>query len=315
MLRHRVRAFLAGALALGTLVAAPAVAAADCGGVETALPAKQPESGRAPLAVGDSTMLLALPSLARAGFEVNAHGCRGFSEGLALLEARRAAGTLPPVVVIALGADYSVTPSDVRAALRILGGERILVLVTPLELGGSSGSDARVVRAEGHLHPARIRVLDWVAFSHGKGAWFQPDGVHLTLPGARAFARFLAPALSVTVLRTPHPLPRIAPGQPIVLAVAGLPPGARVHVAIREPSAPHTAMLVFNAARRPLLSTVDRRGRTVVRFPWPALFAPDLCGSGTACPAPAPWGGRAPAVVHVCAPHGGPCARRLVRVS
>ncbi len=46
-------------------------ARAGCGGVEIASP-KHKVAPRPPLAIGDSSMLLALPALARVGYKVNA---------------------------------------------------------------------------------------------------------------------------------------------------------------------------------------------------------------------------------------------------
>ncbi|HEY7268089.1 MAG TPA: hypothetical protein VH501_10365, partial [Solirubrobacterales bacterium] len=40
-------------------------------------------------------------------------------------------------------------------------------------------------------NPQRIKVLDWVHYSAGHTSWFQPDGLHLTFSGAKAFARLL----------------------------------------------------------------------------------------------------------------------------
>ncbi|MDO8212365.1 hypothetical protein [Conexibacter sp. CPCC 206217] len=176
-----------------TLAAAPAFA--DCGSVHEYPARKDIGPGLAPLAIGDSAMLLALPDLARAGFDANAHGCRDMHEGLALLRARAAAGALPDVVVIALGANASIDARQVSAALHRLGRTRRLVLVTPRELGGWSGEDARTVRAFGKRLPRRVGVLDWVAHSRGHTSWFQPDGLHLTFDGARAFTKLLARAL------------------------------------------------------------------------------------------------------------------------
>jgi hypothetical protein len=139
-------------------------------------------------------MLLALFDLARVGYEANAHGCRQFPEALALLRQRKAHGTLPHMVVIALGADGSISHEQIGETLGLLCCTRLLVLVTPRELGGGSGSDAATVREEARRHRGRIRLLDWVKFSAGR-AWFQPDGLHLTTAGAAAFTRLLAMAL------------------------------------------------------------------------------------------------------------------------
>jgi hypothetical protein len=181
---------LAVLLAVG-LLALPVSAGAACGGVRTSKPAPHQKRNRtrAPLAIGDSVMLLALDYLARRGFEANAHGCRGFQEGLALLRHKRHVGRLPHLTVVALGADFNITRGEVKAALRILGPDRVLGLVTPRELGGGSGSDAAVVRAAGRRWPNRVKVLDWVRRSRGHGSWFQPDGLHLTYSGALNFAR------------------------------------------------------------------------------------------------------------------------------
>ncbi|HEY5197232.1 MAG TPA: hypothetical protein VIJ51_09420, partial [Solirubrobacteraceae bacterium] len=154
-------------------------------------PSKRPRTYLPPLAIGDSTMIFALPSLAAEGYDANARGCRQFPEAIALLSSLRHAHTLPHLVVIALGANGSVTDPYVREALAVLGHARQLVLVTPREAGGGSGSDAVTVRAQARRHPGRVRVLDWVAYSAGHAAWFQPDRLHLTFAGARAFAALL----------------------------------------------------------------------------------------------------------------------------
>jgi hypothetical protein len=196
----------------------PRNAEADCGGVQTATAEHWRKPYRPPVAVGDSTMLLALPQLAAAGFDVNAHGCRQFSEALTLLAGLAHAHLLPHLVVIALGADGSITSADIAETLRILGRDRELVLVTPRELGGGSGSDAATVRASARERPRQIHVLDWVHESEGHPAWFQPDGLHLTFAGADAFTRSLRQAL-----RYAPPTP-----SPLVCPRASDPPGARL---------------------------------------------------------------------------------------
>lgn len=183
-------------------LAFPAVGHADCGGVYSAGPAHHPRGQRPPLAIGDSTMLLSLPGLAARGYLANAHGCRQFYQALEMLSQLKAQGTLPHMVVIALGANGYVTHTDVGLALGLLCCTRELVLVTPRQLGGSSGENAIVEREEARKHPGRLRLLDWVNYSAGHPDWFQPDGLHLTLPGVAAFTRLLATALPYAY---PHP--------------------------------------------------------------------------------------------------------------
>ena len=176
-----------------TLWAPPERASAACGGVRTAYPPKKDRRFAPPLAIGDSVMLGAVPQVARAGLEVNTRGCRQMSEGLRLLRARR--GTfLPSRVVLALGANWSISFRQLRAALRIVGPRRLLVLVTPRETGGGQSGDAWAMRRAARRFPRRVRLLDWVRHSRGRSGWFAGDGLHLSRTGARAYARLLGRA-------------------------------------------------------------------------------------------------------------------------
>jgi hypothetical protein len=186
-----VLAALVMATAGGAVVYPP-----QCGTDHVVSPPHHPRGQRPPLAIGDSTMLLAAYSLADAGFQVDAQGCRQYGEALQILSRRRAAGTLPHMVVIALGADGAVTHREIGRALGLLCCTHLLVLVTNRELGGGSGSDAQTSREEVARHRNRSKLLDWVRYSAGHGDWFQPDGLHLTTAGAAAFTRFLAQAMA-----------------------------------------------------------------------------------------------------------------------
>jgi hypothetical protein len=171
------------------LISAPA-SHAGCSGVETAKP-KHKVAPRPPLAIGDSSMLLALPALARVGYKVNARGCRQFAEGLGVLRDARRHHRLPRLAVLALGADAAVSAGQIAQARKIMGPKRKLGLVTPRETGGGESKDADVIRNAGQRDPVHIKVLDWVHYSAGHPSWFQPDGLHLTFSGAKAFARLL----------------------------------------------------------------------------------------------------------------------------
>lgn len=175
------------------LLGAPA-AQAGCGGVQHRAARKHLWAGPAPLIIGDSVLLGAMPQVAAAGFEIDTRGCRGWSEGMAVLRARRRAGTLPPEVVVQLGTNFNITRAAIRTALAIVGRERVLVLLTPREVFGEDGADAAAVRAAGRAYPDRILVLDWVRHTQGHSDWFAPDGIHLGPRGASGLARFLRQA-------------------------------------------------------------------------------------------------------------------------
>jgi hypothetical protein len=84
--------------------------------------------------------------------------------------------------------------------------------MTPREVGGYGGPDAANMRNVAKRFPDRTLLLDWVRYTRGRGGWFQPDGVHLTLSGAAGFADFLKIALPYAdppevVEKTPPPPP------------------------------------------------------------------------------------------------------------
>lgn len=192
-------AALAAALALAlALVIAPAAAHA-CGAAKHASAKKRGQGGRAPLVIGDSVLLGGVPQAASAGYEVDARGCRQFGQALGMIAARRRAKTLPHLVVIALGTNGSIRMSQIREAMKLVGRGRKLGLVTPRELGGGSGSDARVIRAAGRRFPDRVIVLDWVRVSGGRRGWFAGDGIHLGRSGASGLARLLRGALAFAI--------------------------------------------------------------------------------------------------------------------
>jgi hypothetical protein len=201
---------MVGVAAAAVALAAPAAAAA-CGASQHHGPVANDQPGPAPLAVGDSVMLGAVPQLRRAGFEVNARGCRQMTEGVQLLASRRA--TLPDVVVVALGYNWTISIDQIRQALMILGPRRVLGMVTPR---GEYASARAAIHAAGRRWPARVKVLRWAARSSGK-AWTW-DGLHLTPAGARGFAQLLSRAfeweLPGAAPKEPEPEPKPAPQEP-----------------------------------------------------------------------------------------------------
>lgn len=187
------------------LTAAATAPAGACDVRKVARAHKDPSrAGRAPLIVGDSTMLLATPYLGARGIEADARGCRQLDKGIDLLAARRRAGTLPKVAVLALGSNGSIGAAQIRRALRILGSSRVLGLVTPSRAGSGS---ADAMRRAARRYPDRVVLIDWSGFSRGRGGVFAGDGLHVSDRGARVFAGFvrrrLAPFFPPRALRVP----------------------------------------------------------------------------------------------------------------
>jgi hypothetical protein len=160
--------------------------------------------GLPPLAIGDSTMLLPIPNLNAAGFSVNARGCRGFKESIAVAAKARRRHQLPHLVLINAYGNGGVNPDLINELLGVLGPKRALGLITAYnaDTGHPPAPDTNVIFQAAHQHPHQVFVLDWVRYSlpHHKadpkpGAWFIYDLFHPNYAGAAAYATFLSQAL------------------------------------------------------------------------------------------------------------------------
>jgi hypothetical protein len=186
----RARKFGIVALAVRNLTRAKAPnarAARGCGYVH--LRPRHFPLGSAPLAVGDSVMLGAAWRLTRAGFETDTRCGRSPSAGLAVLQRRRHRGTLPDVVVVALGTNAPLTSREIAAMLRVLGPRRKLMLVTPLrswrEVNGGP------LRRAARRHPSRVTLIDWSTLGARHPQWLWGDGTHLRPAGLPGYTRLV----------------------------------------------------------------------------------------------------------------------------
>jgi hypothetical protein len=270
---ERWRAFGVVAAALGALVLhAPPAVACDAGARSQARHLR-PAHGRPPLIIGDSTMIFAAPLLAGRGFEADAHGCRQFAAGVAMLRARRHAHTLPRVAILALGANGAIPGGGIRQALGIMGRNRVLGLVTPKNLGSSQAR----MRAAARRHPDRVLLIDWARFSAGHGAWFGGDGLHVNQTGALAFARLVRRAVVPLVAPPVRALrmPRTLAGRRGCGTVRR--PGRTLRVFVTRGARLVTCPRARAVARRPPLVHVARwrayDWRATGRGPWRTVWA------------------------------------------
>ena len=199
-------------LALAVLCQAPPAFGAGepafgCGHVHTAEAQRNPygpNDGPPPIAIGDSTMLLPIPDLTRVGFDVNAKGCRGFKQSIWVARDLRNQDELPKLILINAYGNGGVDDDLIKFALKVIGPNRTLVLVTAYDAdtGHPPAPDTDVLVKAAKDHPDQIKLLDWVKYSlpHHKvepapGAWFLPDLFHPNFTGAPAYANFLAQVL------------------------------------------------------------------------------------------------------------------------
>jgi hypothetical protein len=186
----RARNFGIVALAIRNLTrarAAIARAAGGCGYVH--LRPRHFPLGSAPLALGDSVMLGAAWRLTRAGFESDTLCGRSPRAGLEVLRRRRHKGTLPEVVVVALGSNAAMTSRDIAAMLRVLGPRRKLMLVTQTRSWRPVGGAP--LRRASRRHPARVALIDWSRLARRNPQWLWSDGTHLRPAGLPGYTRLI----------------------------------------------------------------------------------------------------------------------------
>src|SRR3954454_25051151 len=141
------------------LLAADAQAIGPCEVIATA-PPRHGGAGlfRAPLFIGDSSMLLGVPEMGRLGFRANARGCRSGAAAVDLLAAYRRRHRVR-LAVLAIGANGGVDWATLRRARRLTGRRGMLGLVT----GAGSAAARRVMRRSARRHPADTLLIDWRA--------------------------------------------------------------------------------------------------------------------------------------------------------
>jgi hypothetical protein len=191
----------------------PAAAQDDpCANVKSGAPQRQPGAPRPPLVIGDSSELLAVEPLVRLGLEANARGCRPLSAAVDMLAERRAAGTLPRVAVLGVGANGGVQRSLLRQALRIMGPRGMLGVVTP----ATTPAAAKAMRSFHARHPTRTVLIDWAAT--GQAQRYPGDGIHIGDEGEAVLARYIARRVR------PYSLPRttiVFPARPAEAKACG----------------------------------------------------------------------------------------------
>jgi len=172
--------------------------------------------GLAPVAIGDSTMLVPIPNLNAVGYTVNARGCRGFKESINIARKLKAKHHLPHLVLINAYGNGGVNLGLISEALGVLGRSRVLGLITAYDAdtGDPPAPDTDILFKAARQYPHQILVLDWVRYSRSHhtaeptpGAWFLPDLYHPNFTGADAYAQLLARALPLAADGHFPPLP------------------------------------------------------------------------------------------------------------
>ncbi len=156
----------------------------------------RPRYGAPVLAIGDSLIIGAVPQLAHllGHIEVDAEVGRSFQGAIGIVEARQAARTLPPTVIIDLGNNGRFYPSDFDRMMKALRDVRLVVFVN-LKVPRAWESPNNQELAAGVKKYANAVLVDWHAASSDRPTLFWDDGIHLRPQGAQVYAALVAKAV------------------------------------------------------------------------------------------------------------------------
>ncbi len=252
------------ALAVLVLLLAPAADAAAAGPCEATARAGPERGGtgifRPPLFIGDSSMLLGVPELARLGFEADARGCRSGAAAVALLARHRRRHRVR-LAVLAVGANGGVGRAGLRRARRLTD---MLALVT----GAGNGAAPRAMRRFARRHRRDTVLIDWRRHNPYRHV---ADGIHIGTAGEAAQARFIhrhvrpyMPPSRALARAVPRRLPEAGGCGAGVHVVAGGLRCRRARAVARRPGAGWRVHDWRVAGRPPFARVLERRRPRVV---------------------------------------------------
>jgi hypothetical protein len=152
--------------------------------VPPARAAGQDAFGLSTTAMGDSVLLAARDAMEETFpiITVDAAVSRQSPAVFDRIRARKAAGKLGDVVVIATGTNGTVVSSDLTSVLSMLSDRSRVVLVTPKAPRSWIDKNNAIIKNAAKSYP-NVRVADWNSYARGHREWFYADGIH-TRPGA-----------------------------------------------------------------------------------------------------------------------------------
>jgi peptidoglycan/LPS O-acetylase OafA/YrhL len=147
-------------------------------------------------AVGDSVMLASAAELQAEfpGITIDAAVSRGMRAAPEILAAQRDAGTLRDIVVVGLGTNGEITPSDLAAIMRVVGPSRELIMVNAFaDRDWTPGVNAEL--ADFSKHRSQVALADWHSAIAPHVDVLAGDGIHPGPTGGAIYADAVAAAL------------------------------------------------------------------------------------------------------------------------
>ncbi len=163
--------------------------------VETTTTTTLPPAPIPKLALGDSVMLGAATQLSADGFLVDAIESRAFVNGLDTVQQLNEQGRLGDVVVVHLGTNGPIEPSDMTAMMEALAGvPQVLFLTIDVPRDYTAGNNALIYDTVSTYPNASL--LDWAGLDDTcPGDCFYSDGFHLRPDGQIYYATLISSAL------------------------------------------------------------------------------------------------------------------------
>jgi peptidoglycan/LPS O-acetylase OafA/YrhL len=145
----------------------------------------------AKLALGDSVMQGAAPSLVEQGFIVDAVESRQFADGADAIATLSSQGRLGDVVVVHLGTNGYISESDMTRMMDALAGvPQVLLLTIDVDREWTADNNAMVYDAA-NTYP-NVFLLDWAGNAAAcPGDCFASDGYHLRTDGQKYYAALI----------------------------------------------------------------------------------------------------------------------------
>jgi hypothetical protein len=106
------------------------------------------------------------------------------------IAAQSHAGTLEPDVLIHIGDNGIIDPSQLKSTLQLLQNKRVVMMTVrvPREWQDSNN---QIIRAAAAQFP-NVTLVDWYALSaNHQGSWLYSDGIHLTPDGAIGYTNIV----------------------------------------------------------------------------------------------------------------------------
>jgi lysophospholipase L1-like esterase len=142
-------------------------------------------------------MLGSKPWFSSRGWRVDAQVGRQFSAGVPILRSYARSGSMPRNVVVSLGTNGTVSPSDCRSMVNAAGPARRVFLVNNHADRSWIAGNNRAIRAcAAAFARNRVIVVDWATPAGAHPGWFGSDGIHPNSTGRRNYTGLVGAALA-----------------------------------------------------------------------------------------------------------------------